>query len=305
MFDVKFLNKILDRWFLSCSYTELAKRSVSLGVVTSIFLVFIKFIAWYVTGSISLQASMTDSLLDALVSFLVFHALRYSNIKFDDNHNFGHEKVEGIVSIFQCLIIFYSGLIIIQESYKAWSDPKPIQNTSVGIAVMLISTIMVYQLIYFQKYVARRTESTLVKGDSLHYLADFCMNLAVIGSLIISNFIAHVDIVFGLVVGIYVLCSAFKVMRNALVDLMDEALPSEVRNKIKKAIREVSEVREIRVLRTRSAGMKKHVEAVIVLDGDMSLASADNVTKRVENKVSELFEKVDIMIKAEPEGERQ
>ena len=302
MFNIKFLNKILDRWFSGYNHVELAKRSVSLGVMTSVFLVIIKFIAWRVTGSISLQASMTDSLLDALVSFLVYHALKYSDVKFDDNHNFGHEKVEGVVSIFQCLIIFYSGIMILHESYEAWNDPQPIQNTMVGIVIMLVSTVAVYQLIYFQKYVARKTSSVLVKGDSLHYLSDFCMNLAVIGSLLLSNFFAHVDIIFGSVVGIYVLYSALQVLRNALVDLMDEALPKNIRNKIVKEILAVSGVEEIKVLRTRSAGMKRHIEAIIGVDRDVSLKNADDITKNVEKNISKLFAKVDILVKAEPKG---
>jgi len=302
MFNIKFFNKMLDRCFSKNDPTVLAKQSVSLGVITSVFLVMIKLIAWYMTDSISLQASMTDSLLDALVSFLVYHALKYSDVKFDDDHNFGHEKVEGVVSIFQCLIIFYSGVMILHESYDAWNDPKPIQNTMVGIVIMLISTVAVYQLIYFQKYVARKTNSVLVKGDSLHYLSDFCMNLAVIGSLILSNFFAHVDIIFGSVVGIYVLYSAFQVLKNALVDLMDEALPKDIRNKIIKEINSISEVKKIKVLRTRSAGMKKHIEAIIGIDNDMTLAQADIITKNVEKKLSKLFAKVDILIKAEPKG---
>lgn len=302
MFNIKFVDKTLDKFFSRCNSVALAKLSVSLGVVTSIFLVIIKLIAWCMTESISLQASMTDSLLDALVSFLGYHALKYSDIKFDDDHNFGHEKVEGIVSIFQCMVIFYSGIMILREAYEAWSDPKPIQNTMVGITVMIISTIAVYQLIYFQKYVARKTCSVLVKGDSLHYLSDFCMNLAVIGSLILSNFFAHVDIVFGSVVGGYVLYSAYQVLKNAVVDLMDEALPKSIRNKIVKEINTVSEVKEIKVLRTRSAGMKKHIEAIIGVDQNMSFMLADEVTKNVEKKLSKLFEKVDILIKAEPKG---
>ncbi len=302
MFNIKFIDKTLDKCFSESDSVSLAKWSVSLGVITSIFLVMIKFIAWYMTESISLQASMTDSLLDALVSFLGYHALKYSDVRFDDDHNFGHEKVEGIVSIFQCLVIFYSGVIILHEAYEVWNDPNPIQNTIIGITIMLISTVAVYQLIYFQKYVARKTSSVLVKGDSLHYLSDFCMNLAVIGSLVLSSFFAHIDIIFGSAVGIYVLHSAYQVLKNALVDLMDEALPKNVRAKIEKEIKTVSEVKEIKVLRTRSAGMKKHIEAIVGVDQNISLKLANDITKNVEKKLSKLFEKVDILIKAEPEG---
>lgn len=301
MFNIKIFNTMLDSCFADLNHVELANKSVSLGVITSVFLVIIKFVAWYVTGSISLQASMTDSLLDALVSFLVFHALKYSDVKFDDDHNFGHEKVEGIVSIFQCLIIFYSGIMILREAYEAWLNPEPIQNTSVGIIIMIVSTFAVYQLIYFQKYVALKTDSMLVKGDSLHYLSDFCMNLGVITSLMISNFFAYVDIVFGTIVGAYVLYSAFLIMKNALIDLMDHSLSLELKQKITDTIESVPEVKGISILRTRTAGMKKYIESCVKVDEHISIADADKITKEVEAKLSQLFEKVDIMIKAEPE----
>lgn len=300
MFNIKILNKLLDVWFKDCKHVELAKKSVILGVMTSIFLVIIKFIGWYSTGSLSLQASMGDSLSDAFVSYLVFHAMKFSNVKFDDNHNFGHEKVEGLVSVLQSLVIFGVGLSIIKDAYLSWGDTEVVQNTTVGVIVMLISTFMVYQLIYFQKYVAGKTDSILVKGDSLHYLSDFCMNLAVIGSLVVSNYIPYVDKVFGVVVGIYIILSAFKVLRNALVDLMDEALPKEIREKIIKEIRSISDVKEIKSLRTRSAGMKKYVEAVIFVDDKISLNKASDITKIVEEHVKNLFDKADVLVKAEP-----
>lgn len=299
MFNIKFLNQMLDSWFSKLTHVELAHKSVALGVMTSVFLVFIKFIAWQMTDSISLQASMMDSLLDSLVSFVVYHAMTFSSIKFDENHNYGHEKVEGLAAIFQCLIIFYSGIVILREAYTSWFNPEPIQNTMVGIIVMLISIFFVYQLIYFQKYVSRKTGSMLVKGDTLHYLADFGMNFGVIVSLIVSNYISYVDIIFGVGVGLGVLFSAFKVMRNAIFDLMDEALKPDVREQIIANIKAVPEVMDIKILRTRSAGMKKYVEAVVLLNGAMSLRQVDDIIRKVESNVSKLFEKVDILIKAE------
>ncbi len=299
MFNIDILNRILDVYSKKMSHVELAKQAVQLGVFTSIFLVLIKFSAWIATNSISLQASMADSLLDALTSFLVFHAMKYSDVKFDDEHNFGHEKVEGIVSIFQCLLVFYSGIMILKEAYETIGDPQPIQNTSVGIAVMIVSTIAVYQLIYFQKYVASKTESILVKGDSLHYLSDFCMNLGVIASLVLSRFFTFIDIIFGVVVGCYVLHSAFLIMKNALIDLMDSSLPKATQQKIKEIILSKKEVIEIKLLRTRSAGMKKYIEARIKLNSNLKLNEVDKITQDIESSLSELYEKVDVIIKAE------
>ncbi len=299
MFNIQIINKILDNYFKNVTHVELAKKSVQLGVITSIFLVVIKFVAWFTTGSISLQASMTDSLLDALTSFFVFHALKYSDIKFDEGHNFGHEKVEGVVAIFQCLLIFYSGWMILHEAYETLSEPNQIQNTAIGIIVMIISTLAVYQLIYFQNYVAYKTESILVKGDSLHYMSDFFMNIAVIASLILSKFFSLIDVIFGVIVGCYVLYNAFIIMRNALIDLMDESLPKAIQDKIKEVIYSVDGVLEIKLLRTRSAGMKKYIEARIKVNSDLSLLEANKITNDIEKKLSKLYEKIDVTIKAE------
>lgn len=301
MFSVKIFDSLLDACFSRVPNVELAKKSAFFGVVISVFLIIIKFVAWMSTKSISLQASMMDSLLDALASFLVFHALKYSDIKFDAEHNFGHEKVEGVAAVFQCLIIFYSGAIILSEAYKVWLNPEPIQNTSVGVIVMIISILATYQLVYFQKYVANKTDSMLVKGDSLHYSSDFFMNLGVMASIIVSNVFLYLDVVFGVIVGCYVLYNAFLIMKGALIDLMDESLPQRALDNIKEIIGSVPGIKKILVLRTRSAGMKKYIESTVQVDRNLSIVEADRITEEVAKKLSKLYEKVDIIVKACPD----
>jgi ferrous-iron efflux pump FieF len=300
-FRIKFFDKALNLYFKDQSHSDLAKKSVILGVVTSVFLIAIKLAAWLATDSISMRASMSDSILDALTSFLGYHALVFSSVSFDKEHNFGHEKVEGIMALFQCLLVIYSGIMIFVEAYEALIDPKPVVNGGIGIVVMIISCVAVYQLIYFQKYVASKTGSVLVRGDSLHYLSDFLMNICIIASLMISNFLPHVDAACGAIVGGYVLYSAFLILKSTVVDLMDASLPRNVRNTVVKAIKSVNGVKEIKILKTRSAGMKKYVESRIKVDSEISFAEADGITKEIESKISELFEKVDVIVKAEPD----
>jgi ferrous-iron efflux pump FieF len=243
---------------------------------------------------------MNDSILDALTSFLAYHALLFSSISFDKGHNFGHEKVEGVMALFQCLLVIYSGIMIFVEAYEMLVDPKPVSNTGVGIAVMVISCFAVYQLVYFQKYVARKTDSLLVKGDALHYLSDFLVNICIIISLAVSKFFAYMDLVCGVIIGGYVLYSAFLILKGAIIDLMDAALPLKVQNNISKTITSVDGVEKIKILKTRSAGMKKYVEAVIEISPNVSFVEADGIAKTVESKLLGMFENVDAIVKAEP-----
>ena len=299
MFNISFIDRILDAIFKNTSHDELARKSIALGVITSLFLVLIKFGAWLATNSISMQASMTDSILDALSSFLAYHALVFASSNFDENHNFGHEKVEGIVALLQCLLVIYSGVFICKEGYEMFVEPRPIENSAVGIAVMAVSCIAVYQLVYFQAYVTKKTKSILVKGDSLHYLSDLLMNFGIILSLVLSQYCVYVDAICGVGVGIYVLCSAVIIIRNALIDLMDEALPKPIRKKIEDIILNTKGITGIKSLRTRSGRMKKYIEARVYVDHDISLKDANKISKTTEEALSKIDEKVDVIIKAE------
>ena len=164
---------------------------------------------------------------------------------------------------------------------------------------MIISCFAVYQLVYFQAYVTRKTKSILVRGDSLHYLSDLLMNFGIILSLILSSYCVYVDAICGVGVGIYVLCSAVIIIRNALIDLMDEALPKPIRKKIEEIILNANGVIEIKSLRTRSAGMKKYIEAIVYVDQNISLKEANKIAKTVEDALSTIDEKVDVLIKTE------
>ena len=299
--DIKLFNKILDSHFKNYSHAKLAKYSVLLAVATSIFLVLIKIMAWMTTNSISLQASMNDSILDAFFSFIAYHALKYSSVEFDSEHNFGHEKAEGIFAIFQCLLIMYSGYIICREAYEFFINPEPVANTSVGILIMVISCVVVYQLLYFQSYVVRKTESLVVKGDSLHYISDFFMNICIMISIFLSKYFIYVDVVCGVTVGGYVFYNAFLILRSALRDLMDEALPINVQNKIEKTIMHVDGVKGIKILKTRSAGMKKHIESRIIVSNRISAKEACGIANTVEHAVARLFDNANVIIKPEIE----
>ena len=81
---------------------------------------------------------------------------------------------------------------------------------------------------------------------------------------------------------------------------MDEALPLAAREKIENTIKSVQGVQKISVLRTRSAGMKKYVEAIIVVDSKLSIEEANNICENTELALKKLWDKVDTFVKAQP-----
>ncbi|MDR1362064.1 MAG: cation diffusion facilitator family transporter [Holosporaceae bacterium] len=300
LFKIASFDRLLSAYFKDSSGERLARVSVVFAVWISLFLIATKMVAWIITDSVSMRASLNDSCLDAFSSFVALHALNFSHVRYDAEHNFGHEKVEGVVAILQCLIVAYSGFAVFYDSYEIFLHPKPVENTGVGIVVMIVSCLAVYLLLYLQRYVALRTGSLIVKGDSLHYLSDFLSNICVAASLALSKVFVYMDIICGVVICCFVMYNAFKIFRSAISDLMDESLSPKVRREIEQVILNVNGVKSLKILKTRSAGMKKYVESIIGVDGSCALVEADKISKNAEGSVKKLLGNVDVLVKAEP-----
>ena len=142
------------------------------SVLTALMLIAAKTVAWLLTGSVSLLASLVDSVMDSLASLINFFAIRYSLVPADDEHRFGHGKAEALAGLGQAVFIAASSLFLIHQSVLKLLEPSPIEQSGVGIAVMVFSIVLTFGLLLIQKYVVRETGSTAIEADSLHYLSD-------------------------------------------------------------------------------------------------------------------------------------
>ena len=107
------------------------------SVVTALVLIAAKTLAWVMTGSVSMLASLVDSVMDSMASLINFFAIRYSLVPADEEHRFGHGKAEALAGLGQAIFIAGSSLFLIQQSVAKLMDPTPIQASTVGIRVRL------------------------------------------------------------------------------------------------------------------------------------------------------------------------
>lgn len=296
----EFFSKLLAGKFDNGDAYALSKLSAKVAIGISIFLLLIKCIACVYTSSIALQASMTDSLMDGFISCVVLFTIHYSGLIEDETHTFGHGKIESLMAIVQAVLVFMIGIFIIKEAFERLSSPEKLENTAIGIFVMVISCCAVYILVSFQQFICKRTESVIVAGDALHYTSDLLTNFGVILSLLFSNIFVHVDSIFGGIAGIYIIFSALKIAKSAMRDLMDEALPDDEIEKIKEIILESCEVKKISKLKTRTSGMRKFIQAQIYVDKNLSFDTADALAEKVEKKISSFVKNSIVLIKISP-----
>ena len=268
---------------------------------TALFLIALKIVAVMITSSSSVLASLTDSLLDLAASAANLFALRLAIQPADDEHRYGHGKAEGLAGLAQSAFISGSCVLLLLHAVDRIIHPQEVNQPEVGIVVMVISIVATLVLVSFQHYVARVTGSLAVKADSLHYKGDVLMNIAILVALVLALYgFNEVDGIFALLIGIYILFSAWGIAKEAVNALMDHALDDEAHDQIAQKVLSHPKVYGLHDLRTRQSGPTIFIQFHLELDDQLSLLDAHQVSDEVELLVRERFPDADILIHQDP-----
>ena len=285
----------------SAEISRLLKLATYASVTTAGILIAVKLVAYITTNSVSVLASLIDSLLDAGASIINLFAVRYSLEPPDSEHRFGHGKAESIAGLAQAMFIAGSGLFLIIESIERWVQPRPINELGVGLAVMAFAIVATLILLVIQAYVIRRTNSVAIKADSLHYKTDLLTNAAIIVALLLSQQGWYaMDPLFALGVAIYILYSAGQIAKEALNDLLDHELPDDQRDDILRIATDHPQVLGAHDLRTRVSGRTVYIQLHLELDDEMHLSESHKIADNREAALRQAIPGADIVIHQDP-----
>jgi len=283
---------------------SLLRLATTWSVATAVVLMLVKSVAWVSTGSVSLLASLIDSLMDAVASIINLLAVRYALQPADEEHRFGHGKAESLAGLAQAAFISGSALLLLYEAVRRLMTPQPLESVKLGLGVMAFSIIATVILLVVQRYVIRHTESVAIKADSLHYWTDLLSNLSVIVALFLSMAgWLRADALFGLAIGAYILYGAVRIAQEAVQHLLDRELPEEQQQRIVQVALEHPDVTAVHDLRTRQSGHTKFIQLHIEMDGQMNLAQAHVVGDAVMLRLKEAVPGADVIIHQDPEDD--
>lgn len=271
------------------------------SVATAILLVGLKTWAWLASGSVSLLASLVDSLTDSMASIVNLFAVRLALRPADDNHPFGHGKAESLSALAQSAFIGGSAVFLLLNAVERLLHPQPLQQTTLGIAVMLVSLLLTLALVLFQRWVLRRAQSQAVSADSLHYVTDFASNIVVLVALVLAAWgWQRADAVLALLLGGWIFWSAAKIAIEAVNTLMDKALSPADIARIEAAALAVPGVLGIHDLRTRLSGARHFIQMHIDLDARLNIVEAHDIAVAVAAQIRALFEEAEVIVHQDP-----
>lgn len=280
---------------------RLLQLAATASICVAIGLILVKTYAYWLSGSVSLLASLMDSFIDSLASIINFIAIRYAIQPADDEHRFGHGKAESLAGLGQGIFIMLSAIYLMVQGVDRMLHPKPIEQLNVAVLVMVVSIAATFCLVMYQRHVINKTGSVAIKADSLHYLSDLLTNLSVVIALVLTSYgWVEIDAILAIGIAIYIFYTAIQIWNESIQHLLDRELPKDEQRSIENIALEHSDVLGVHELRTRQAGQLKIIQLHLELDRNLPLWRAHRISDEVERKIRRAFPRSDVLIHQDP-----
>lgn len=288
-------------WGLPATLSTRQITGLSVGV--AVVLIALKAFALGASGSVSILASLTDSMLDLIASLTTFFAVRWAARPGDHGHRHGHGKGEAMAALVQAGLVFASAVFIGWEALQRIFDPRPVVGGSWAIGVVLISIALTAGLVWFQTRSVKASGSMAVSADRAHYAADLASSIVVLIGVVSGAFLdaPGLDAAAGLVVAVWLFWGAFGVLKGAGDQLLDREVSDADRVTLTTAILSDPRVAGIHQLRTRMSGTRLIAQMHVDLDRSLSFAAAHDIVVEAEARAKVAFPGADVLIHADPQ----
>jgi cation diffusion facilitator family transporter len=286
----------------SPEHARLLRLATRASVAVACTLIIAKAIAWWLSGSVSMLAGLTDSALDGVTSLLNLLAVHYALRPADDDHRYGHGKAESLAGMAQALFIGGSAVLIALQAYERIQHPEPLGAPWISIGVIIFSLLLTVALLMLQHRVIKQTGSNAVRADSLHYRSDLLLNGSILVALMLAGFGWHqLDAWFGLGIAAYILWSAIQIARESFSVLMDEELPTDVSQHMLELACGVPGVLGAHDLRTRISGNHWFVQLHLELPGELTLSVAHGISDQAADAIHKAYPRAEVLVHADPQ----
>ncbi len=279
------------------------ESAARLSIAVIIGLVTLKVVVAIMTGSISILAQAVDSFLDLFAILVIFLAIVVATRPADEEHPFGHGKVENIAAIIQALLIFTAGGLIIYSAVIRIIQGTTIELTEAGIGVMLVSVIVSIFLSRHLLKVSRITDSIALEASARNIAADVYSAAGVLVGLVVIRLtgLNILDPIIALLVALFILKVGYDTLRRSFGGLVDVRLPEAEEVEIKSCITEhYSELVSFHKLRTRKAGSQRYINLHLVMPKNASVDEAHRMCDHLEQDIENRLHHTSVTIHVEP-----
>jgi cation diffusion facilitator family transporter len=269
-----------------------------------IALLALKFYAWYITKSNAILTDALESIVNVVAGGFALFSIIYAARPRDEDHPYGHGKIEFVSAGFEGALIFLAGGFIIYEASVGLTHPHEIPNSDTGAYLTAFSGLCNFLMGYYLVKKGKKENSVLMSASGKHLIADMISSCGIVVGLIVIHLtkLSWIDNALAIVLGMYIIFTGFKLVRESFGNLLDE----QDQEKIDQLIKTLNKNRrenwiDMHNLRILKYGSGLHVDAHITLPWYLSLEKAHDEVDAVEKLVvNEIGEEMEFFIHADP-----
>lgn len=275
---------------------EVAKSSVA----ASLFLTIGKMVVGIMTGSLGILSEAAHSALDLFAALITYFAVKVSDKPADEEHHYGHAKIENFSALVESLLLLITcGWIIKEALDRLFFEHVPVQINFWSYAIIIVSIVVDYSRAKALSRVAKTHNSQALEADALHFYSDIFSSLVVLGGLIFARFgIAVADSFAALAVAVIVIIASYKLARKTIDALLDKA-PCGLNKNIEEEILKMPGVVGVHKVRLRQSGGCIQGDLHVVMNRSVSFVNGHKIATQVEERLAKYSN--DIVVHFEPE----
>ena len=271
-----------------------ANRVSCVTIIVNLALSVLKFAVGIAAHSQALLSDAVHSASDVVSTVAVLFGINLASKKSDDDHPYGHERIESVFSIILAMMLFATGAGIGISAVKTIiSGDEIIIPGRIALAAAGVSIVVKEWMYHYTKRTAKRIKSSAMMADAWHHRSDALSSvgsLAGIGGAVLGFPIC--EPAASIIICVFIAKAAYDIFMEAVNSLIDRACDTEEVQKLKDTILGVDGVRSIDVLRTRRFGAKMYVDVEISEDGNLTLFNAHKIAEQVHDSVEGAFDDV-------------
>ena len=290
--------------------SKLAQKAALVAAIGAAFLAITKLFLFFATGSLIIALSAWDSSMDFIVSLANRKVVKFSREEADENHPYGHGRVESIAALGQGALILGGSVAIIFSSIKQmiyYSDKNhvPTQNMDNWgyVIFFLVATVFSYFITKWLQINGKKLNSPALLADSEHYRVDLVTNFAT--ALAISAVIIFkmpiLDSFIASIFAIYIIYGALKLLKTSVNELMDHDIPQQIKNDVIKLIySSYPNIIDVHKLRGRKAGPMYYFDCHVTLPHTLSFLEVHEIVEHIEEVLQKSYAG-DMVVHADPD----
>lgn len=265
----------------------------------------VKVAAAIFTGSVSLASEAGHSLADLFASLIAFFSVRAAEDPPDEEHPFGHGKIEGVASLTESVFLVITAIWIFVQSSMRLAHGGGLARLDEGIVAVGGVVVLNFLVGRYVLTVGKRERSLSLQSNGQHLLVDSLTSLGVVLALLVEKLTGWTlaDPALGLVFSIWIGYNAYRLSREAFQQLIDRRLPDEDQAQVIALLSSFPGVMSYHRLRTRLSGATRHIDAHVVVRRDLSLVEAHDLVEALERKLREELSPAYVVIHVDPYSE--